>query len=438
MKVSIFGLGYVGAVSAGCLVRDGHQVWGCDIDQTKLDLLASGQTPIIEEGMQALIADAASSGRLHVTTQAAEALGATEISLICVGTPSLKTGGQDLTAVKRLAEQLGDALRSKDTFHVFVVRSTVLPGTVEGIVKPILEARSGKKAGKGFGLAFQPEFLREGTSIKDYDNPPFTVVGVLDSGAEQALRNLFGHLPCEFVVTTIESAEMLKMCCNTFHALKITFANEVGRVCQSLGVDSHMVMDLLVKDRQLNISPAYLKPGFAFGGSCLPKDVRALLNVARTNDVEIPMLAGILPSNQIHIEQAVDWVLGTGKRSIGMIGLAFKSGTDDLRESPLVTMVERFIGKGMELKIFDPEVNISRLVGANRRYIEETIPHIGALMHKDAQEVVQGSQVLIVGLRNKAVLEVLHSHLRDDHLVLDLVNLPQRDQLRGEYRGVCW
>ncbi len=438
MRISIFGLGYVGAVSAGCLARDGHDVIGCDIDQTKLDLLASGKTPIIEEGMEQLIAGAASGGHLSVTNDAAEAVRNSDISLICVGTPSTRSGGQDLTAVKRLCEQLGAAMKDKDGYHAFVMRSTVLPGTVESVVQPLLEEHSGKKAGTDFGVCFQPEFLREGSSIKDYDNPPYTVVGASDPRPAEMLRDIFGHLPCEFVITTITSAEMLKMCCNTFHALKITFANEVGRISQSLGVDSHEVMRLVCEDRHLNISPAYMKPGFAFGGSCLPKDVKALLSVAKSNDVEVPMLGGIMPSNQIHIDHAIDWVLHSSKKKVGMIGLSFKSGTDDLRESPLVTMAERFIGKGVALEIFDPEVNVARLMGANRRYIEESIPHISQLMRNDAKAVIEAADVVVVGLRDKPLMETLHANLRDDQLVLDLVNVPNREKLRGTYRGVCW
>ncbi|MEQ8272044.1 MAG: nucleotide sugar dehydrogenase [Deltaproteobacteria bacterium] len=438
MRISIFGLGYVGAVSAGCLARDGHDVVGCDIDQTKLDLLASGKTPIIEEGMEDLIANAAKGGHLSVTNDAEEAVQKSDVSLICVGTPSTRTGGQDLTAVKRLAEQLGRALAKKGSYHAFVMRSTVLPGTVENVVGPLLEEHSGLKLGQDFGLCFQPEFLREGSSIKDYDNPPFTVVGTNDERPAEMLRELFGHLPCEFVTTTITSAEMLKMCCNTFHALKITFANEVGRISQALGVDSHEVMRLVCEDRQLNISPAYMKPGFAFGGSCLPKDVKALMALAKTNDVEVPMLKGIMPSNQIHIDHAIDWVLHSGKRKVGMIGLSFKSGTDDLRESPLVTMAERFIGKGLNLEIFDPEVNVARLMGANRRYIEESIPHISQLMRTDAKSVIDAADVVVVGLRDKPLMATLHESARDDQLILDLVNVPDRDKLAGTYRGVCW
>ncbi len=438
MKVSIFGLGYVGAVTAGCLARDGHEVLGCDIDENKVELIRRGRTPIIENGMAELISETVRGGRLQTTGDTLEALRRTEVSLICVGTPSLPNGGQDLGALRRCAEQLGQALRAKRQHHVFVVRSTVLPGTVDEVVRPLLEAGSAKRAGTDFGLCFQPEFLREGSSIRDYDNPPYTIVGADGPRSAELLRSLFGHLPCEFVVTDVRTAELLKYCCNTFHALKITFANEVGRIAQALGVDSHAVMDLVCRDRQLNISTAYLKPGFAFGGSCLPKDVKALLHAARRLDVETPMLSGILPSNLLHVERAVEMVLDSGRKSIGLIGLSFKSGTDDLRESPLVYMAERFIGKGLDLAIHDPEVEVARLVGANRRYIEESIPHISSLMRPTSDEVIRGSDVVVVGLGETALLESLYRHTRDDQIVLDLVRIPDRGRLRGTYRGVCW
>jgi GDP-mannose 6-dehydrogenase len=438
MRISILGLGYVGAVSAGCLARDGHEVIGCDIDPDKLTLIREGRTPIIEAGMAELMADVARSGRLSVTDDATDAVQRSDLSFICVGTPSLPNGGQDLTAVRRLAQQIGAGIRAKAGRHLLVVRSTVLPGTVDEEIRPLIEEHSGKKVGEGFGLGFQPEFLREGSSIKDYDNPPFTVVGVDGERSAEILRDLFGHLPCEFISTSIGTAEMLKYCCNSFHALKITFANEIGRICQALGVDSHPVMELVCRDRQLNISPAYLKPGFAFGGSCLPKDLRALLHAAKRRDVETPMLSGVLPSNTIHVDHAIDMVLHSNRRSVGMIGLSFKSGTDDLRESPLVAMAERFIGKGLDLKIHDPEVNVARLVGANRRYIEDSIPHLSSLMRPTCDEVVRESEAVVVGLNGPTLLESLYRHSRDDQLVLDLVRIPERDRVRGTVHGVCW
>ena len=438
MIVSVFGLGYVGAVSAACLVRDGHRVIGCDIDPTKLELLGSGRTPIIEEGMPELVAAAHRSGRLEVTDDATRALHASELSFVCVGTPSLKSGGQDLTALRRLSEQLGDALKTKTDFHVVVIRSTVLPGTTDEVIKPILEQRSGKRAGIDFGLCFQPEFLREGSSIKDYDQPPYTVVGADAEASAKRVAAIFGHLPCAFITTSVRTAEMLKYASNAFHATKITFANEIGRLSQTLGVDPHAVMGLVCQDTRLNIAPAYLKPGFAFGGSCLPKDLKALLHAARMRDGEVPMLASILPSNAFHVEHAVDLVLQTGKRSVGLLGLSFKAGTDDLRESPFVTLAERLIGKGLDLKIYDPSVSVARLVGANRRYIEEAIPHIASLMRSTCEDVIRQSDVIVVGLRDTVVFNSLLGNTREDHTVIDLVNMPERTRLRGAYHGVCW
>jgi GDP-mannose 6-dehydrogenase len=361
MKISIFGVGYVGAVSLACLARDGHTVIGVDIDNAKLAMIRGGKTPVVEEGMVELMAQVGSSGRVSVTESALEAILGSDLSLICVGTPSAANGSQDLTATIGVTRELGRALRAKQTPHVFVFRSTVIPGTVENVLRPILEAESGKRDGEGFHVCFQPEFLREGTSIRDYDKPPFTIVGAQHDAPVARLRELFGHLPCEFHASSIRSAEMVKYCCNNFHAIKITFANETARLCEALGVDPFQVMDLVCKDRQLNISPAYLKPGFAFGGSCLPKDLRATLHLAKSRDVELPMHASVLGSNRLHIEHAITKVLATGKRRVGMIGLSFKSGTDDLRESPLVLMAEHFIGKGLSLLVYD-EVHLSQLL----------------------------------------------------------------------------
>lgn len=438
MNISIFGLGYVGAVSLACLARDGHKVIGVDISRDKLDLIRAGRSPIIEEGIQELMQQVVASGRVSVTDNAAQAIAATDVSFVCVGTPANGNGNQNLMAIQRLAEQIGTALLHKKTGHLIVIRSTVRPGTVEDVIQPILETHSGRQAGVDFHLCFQPEFLREGTSIKDYDRPPFTVIGARNEAGIGALKALFGHLPCEFVQTSIRTAEMLKYTCNAFHAVKVAFANEIGRVSQAVGVDPHEVMRLVCMDRQLNISPAYLKPGFAFGGSCLPKDLKALLYMAKNHDVELPMLAHVLPSNRIHIDHAIDRVLERGKPSVGMIGLSFKSGTDDLRESPMVTMAERFIGKGLSLSIYDPEVQLSRLVGANRLFIEESIPHIASLMSGDVRELVKKSEVLVVGLKTPEVVKALNGNTREGQLLLDVVKLPDEARGKCEYRGVCW
>ena len=438
MKISIFGLGYVGAVSMACLGRDGHEVTGVDIDQNKLNLIAAGKSPIVETGIMDLMSDVVASGRIHVTDSAEEAIATTDLSFVCVGTPSRPNGSQSLDALIRLSEQIGTALKEKSEPHTIVVRSTVEPGTVENVIVPILEKHSGKLAGDNISVCFQPEFLREGSSVKDYDNPPMTVVGVQDKRAAEQLKEVFGGLPCEFIETEIRTAETLKYACNTFHTLKISFANEIGRICQALGSDSNRVMELLCEDKQLNISKAYLRPGFAFGGSCLPKDLRALLYMAKSRDVDVPMLAGLLPSNQFHIEHAANMILEQGERSVGVIGLSFKSGTDDLRESPLVELVERLIGKGMILKIYDPEVQMSRLIGANKRYIEEVVPHIGSLMCESVEEAMQGAATVVVGLSGQEIMAELYAHSHDGQFFLDLVGVPEPARLNGEYRGICW
>lgn len=438
MRISIFGLGYVGAVSLACLARDGHEVIGVDIDADKLALVRRGQSPIIEEGIQELMRTVVASGRVSVTSDTQAALAGSETSFICVGTPSSSNGSQDLTALLRLAEQIGRAIGVKPAFHTLVVRSTVQPGTVEEKIAPVLEKHSGKRSGQDFGLCFQPEFLREGTSIKDYDNPPFTILGSNSERSTAQVRDLFGHLPCEFLATQVRTAEMLKMACNAFHAMKITFANEIGRIAQSVAVDSHEVMRLVCKDTRLNISPAYLRPGFAFGGSCLPKDLRALTYIAKTRDVNVPMLSGLLASNRVHVDHAIDQVLAGGARTVGMLGLSFKTGTDDLRESPLVTVAKRLIGEGVQVRIYDPEVNLSRLVGANRRYIEENIPHIGSIMSPSMAHMLDGAHTVIVGIYTRALGEELYRSVQPGQRVIDLVNLPERDRLPGSYAGVCW
>ena len=437
MKISVFGLGYVGAVSLACLARDGHEVIGVDKDPNKLSMIRAGKAPIVEEGIQELMAAVVESGRVTVTDNAAEAVSNSDISFVCVGTPSSDNGSQDLTAIKKVSEQIGEGLRSHTGRHVVVVRSTVEPGTISEIVGPALEQRSGKKLSEGFGLCFQPEFLREGTSIKDYDSPPFTVVGTDSQETAQVLRQLFGHLPCEFFATEISTAEMLKYACNSFHAVKIAFANEIGRISKSLGADSHSVMDLLCKDTRLNISPAYLKPGFSFGGSCLPKDLRAVNYLAKQNDVDLPMMRSVLPSNRVHTDAATKLVLDKGNRKVGLLGLSFKAGTDDLRESPLVTLVEQLIGKGFELKVYDPLVNVSQLIGANRAFIENSIPHISALMTDNIEDVISHADTLIFGSADSEVLQAALPLVRSNQYVVDLVNLP-KGALDCDVEGVCW
>ncbi|HEX5473157.1 MAG TPA: nucleotide sugar dehydrogenase [Vicinamibacterales bacterium] len=438
MRISIFGLGYVGAVSLACLARDGHDVIGVDVDVTKIDLIRQGRTPVVEEGMIDLMAQVVASGRVKVTADLADAIQHSDISLVCVGTPSAANGSQDQRAVLRLAEALGAALARKDEPHVIVFRSTLVPGTVEDVLRPIIERASGKKDGEAFHLCFQPEFLREGSSIRDYDHPPLTVVGANHPDAAGRLRELFGHLACRFVETSVRSAEMMKYCCNNFHALKITFANEVARLCDALGVDPFEVMELVCQDTSLNISRAYLRPGFAFGGSCLPKDLRATAYLAKMHDVELPMLSGILASNREHIDRAVARVLESGCRRVGLIGLSFKAGTDDLRESPLVSLAEQLVGKGVRVSIYDPDVHLSRLLGANKRFIEMHLPHIGGLLEPDLPTVVTGAQMLIVATANQVVLDAVAALVAPEQRVLDVIGLRPGVLPSGRFEGLCW
>lgn len=437
MKISVFGLGYVGAVSLACLVRDGHTLVGVDVNASKLDLIADGVSPVIENGMPELMEAAARSGRVQVTMDACQAVLDSDLSFITVGTPSAPNGSVNLSAVLSIARTLGQALCAKAAYHVFVFRSTLAPGTTENELIPLIERCSGKRAGVDFDVCFQPEFLREGSSIRDYDNPPFIVAGGTSERGIEILRELFRRLPAPFHTTSFRSAELLKVCCNNFHALKITFANEVARLCEAVGCDPFEVMRLVCEDRQLNISPAYLKPGFAFGGSCLPKDLRSTLYIAKTNDVELPLLSAVLPSNRLQIDKAIQKILDSGKSRVGLIGLSFKTGTDDLRESPTVLLAEHLLGKGLKLAVYDPEVEYARLVGANRQYMERTIPHLGSLLSASCEAVVSQSEVIVISVTNADVIEKVRASLRPDHLVLDLVGLRCRD-LACQYIGLSW
>jgi GDP-mannose 6-dehydrogenase len=438
MRVSVFGLGYVGAVSCGCLGRDGHEVVGVDVNPEKVRLINQRQSPIVEAEVGDLIAHAVGHGRLRATTDVAEAVRATEVSVISVGTPSSPSGAIDLQALERVCEAIGRALADKSERHLVVVRSTVLPGTVRSLCIPRLEASSGKRHGADFGVCFHPEFLRESTSVRDYYDPPFTLIGSDGRIDGQQAALLYPGLAGEVIHTAVETAEMVKYVCNAFHALKITFANEVGALARTLGVDSHEVMEIACRDTKLNISPRYLRPGFAFGGSCLPKDVRALVHKAREHDLELPVLRGMLTSNQLLVERAIQLVLSLRKRKVGMLGLAFKAGTDDLRESPLVALSEALIGKGFDLRIYDRNVNLARLVGANKEHIERELPHLSSILGDDLGAVVAHAEVLVVG--NAAPeLRALPSLCRDGQVVVDLVRLDGFAQRPGvAYRGITW
>jgi len=414
MKISVFGLGYVGTVSAACLAARGHQVVGVDVNAAKVDLVQAGAAPIVEEGLADLIREASAQGLLRATTSADEAVAGSDISLVCVGTPSARNGNLDTRALIRVAREIGTALGSKAPGHVVVVRSTLLPGTFRNIVVPELEAASHRKAGKDFGVAINPEFLREGSAVSDFHNPEKTVVGADDADAARSVMDLYNGLPGKRITESPEIAELAKYVDNVWHALKIGFANEVGNICKSQGIDSHAVMDVFLSDRKLNISPAYLKPGFAFGGSCLPKDTRAIAYLARVCDLELPLLQSILPSNHRQIERALDWVLSFGKRRIAFLGCAFKAGTDDLRESPYVILAERLLGKGCTLRIFDNNVRLSMLTGANRDYIHATIPHIANLLVASGEDAVEDAELVILAAASPEYLRRKASPARPD------------------------
>jgi GDP-mannose 6-dehydrogenase len=437
MRISIFGLGYVGAVSAACLASEGHDVTGVDKNATKLDLINAGRTPIIEEGVDELIAEAHEAGRLRATDDATAAVRDTELSLVCVGTPSEHNGNLDLRFVHNVCREIGAALADKDDYHIVVIRSTILPGTMRDVVLPALVEASGKSLGDGFGVCFNPEFLREGSAVKDYYDPPKTVIGESDPRAGDALVSLYEKLDAEVFRTSLETAEMVKYVDNTWHALKVGFANEIGSVAKALGIDSHKVMEIFVADTKLNLSPYYLKPGFAFGGSCLPKDVRALKYRARTLDIEAPILESILTSNSAHIQRGLDMVLSRGKKKVGILGFSFKAGTDDLRESPLVEMIERLIGKGFDLALYDHNVSLARLTGANRDYILHHIPHIAELMRDDIDSVLEHAEVIVLGNANPAFGSIF-DRLRPDQEVIDLVRLGEQRDKGTRYEGICW
>jgi len=438
MKVSVFGLGYVGSVSAAMLASDGHEVIGVDLNPDKVAAINAGTSPIVEPGLAEALQDVVQKGRLRATTNTEEAVRNTEVSLICVGTPSRRNGSLDLSYVERVASEIGAALADADHYHVVVVRSTVLPGTTHEIVIPALEKASGKTYGEGFGVSMNPEFLREGTAIKDFRHPPLTLVGHNHAAEAAGTTALYDALDAPVISTSIRTAEMIKYTSNTWHALKVCFANEIGNLCKSLDVDSHDVMDIFCKDDQLNLSPYYLKPGFAFGGSCLPKDVRALQYRAKEMDVEMPVISSILTSNTLQVSTALDQVLDTGKTNVGLLGFSFKAGTDDLRESPLVTLAEALLGKGVKLRIYDKNVLLSRLVGANKEYIESRIPHLLSLLCGTIDEVLSHAEVIIVGNNAPEFVEALH-RTRPDQIIIDLVRVPLRaSEIPGEYRGICW
>jgi GDP-mannose 6-dehydrogenase len=438
MRISVFGIGYVGAVSAACLARDGHRVVAVDTSGQKVETINAGRAPIVEEGLAPLIAEAVAAGRLRATTDGAEAVAASELSFVCVGTPSLANGDLDLTQVVRVCEVIGRAIAQKGAFHAVAVRSTMLPGSLAGVVTPVLERAAGGRAGDAFGVAIYPEFLREGTAIRDHDQAGIVVLGADDERTRALVRDVAlqggGR---EFMVPTAV-AEMIKYTSNAWHATKIVFANEIGAICKPIGIDSHSVMEAVCADTRLNVSAAYMRPGFAFGGSCLPKDLRALLYRAKSLDVSCPMMGALLASNEEQVRRAFDLVRAAGNRRVGLIGLAFKGGTDDLRESPAVELAERLFGKGYDLRIFDHDVCLGRLTGANLAFIQGRIPHLASLLTDDLHAVASHGDTLVLahaGIPQGRSLPTL----RQDQTLVDLARLPDAARpTGGRYEGICW
>uniref|UniRef100_A0A832DFC0 UDP-glucose 6-dehydrogenase n=1 Tax=Ignavibacterium album TaxID=591197 RepID=A0A832DFC0_9BACT len=437
MNINIFGLGYVGCVSAACLAKNNHKVTGIDVDPVKVQIINQGKSPIVEEGLDELINKTVSSGFLKATnTEIPDA----DISIICVGTPSNDNGSLDLRYIKQVASDIGKYLKELNHYHVVVNRSTILPGSIETIVIPILEKESGKKLGEDFGVCMNPEFMREGTSIYDYYNPPFTLIGSNDEKSAKLVAQLYENIEAPLYFTNIKVAEMVKYASNTFHALKVTFANEIGNICKKLQIDSHEVMDIFSKDNKLNISNYYLKPGFSFGGSCLPKDLRAITYKARELDLDTPLLNSLMMSNKQQVENAFNLISKLDKKNIGFAGLSFKAGTDDLRESPIVELIEKLIGKGFNVSIFDREVSLAKLFGSNKRYIETVIPHVSSLMKNSIDEMIKDSEIIVIGKKEVAYKEPLLNAIKSDDIYLfDLVRLFNKNEIPKErYEGICW
>jgi GDP-mannose 6-dehydrogenase len=427
----------VGAVSAGCLAKDGHEVIGVDPSSAKVDLINSGTTPIIENDIGEIIEAAVKGKRLRATASVDEAVQGSEMSLICVGTPSQLNGSLDLKYIRRVCEEIGAALKNKGDFHVVVARSTMLPGSMRSVVIPTLEEFSGKKAGQGFGVCINPEFLREGTAVYDFYNPPKTVIGEIDTRSGDLLASVYKDLKAPLIRTSIETAEMVKYTDNVWHALKVGFANEIGNVCKALSIDGHKVMEIFCQDTKLNLSPYYMKPGFAFGGSCLPKDVRALTYKAKSLDVDVPILNAILPSNERQVERGLRMIMDKGNKKVGILGFSFKAGTDDLRESPLVEVIERLLGKGYDLRLYDRNVKLASLVGANRDYILNRIPHISRLMVESINDVLSFADTIVIGNGDNEFRDV-PKHIRERQVIVDLVRISNSRSVVGKYDGICW
>lgn len=438
MKISIFGLGYVGCVSAACLANDGHQVFGVDVSPYKVNTLNAGKSPIVEQGLNELIAKQVSDGKLCATQKSKKAVIESDISLICVGTPSANNGSLDTGYVEKVCSEIGAALKEKAAYHLVVIRSTVLPTTVQKKLIPILEASSGLRAGEDFGVCMNPEFLREGSAIRDYYQPSYIVIGSLDERSAELMEKVYVAVDAPIIHTTLQTAEMVKYASNAFHAVKVSFANEIGNLSKAYGIDGRDVMGILVQDRQLNISPTYLRPGFAFGGSCLPKDLRAILYAAKQQDIQLPLLGATLDSNERQIRRGLELVEKTHCQKVGILGLSFKAGTDDVRESPVVALVEALIGKGYEVRIYDDVVKPESLHGTNKAFFDRRLSHIAAIICPSLKEVTDASEVLVVTNGSQTFQDITQKLLPHQTLI-DLAGVIKTNgALRGNYEGICW
>jgi GDP-mannose 6-dehydrogenase len=438
MRISIFGLGYVGCVTATCLAANGHTVVGVDVNPHKVRLVESGQSPISEPGLAELLSKVMASGNLRVTLDADSAVKETDVSLICVGTPSNHNGCVNLQFINRVCTEIGKSLGSKRSYHVVVVRSTVLPGTVLNKLIPILDQYSGRFAGPDYGVCMNPEFLREGSAIKDFYHPGYTVIGQLDQRSGDTIECMYKEVDAPIFRTVLPVAEMAKYVSNAFHALKISFANEIGTLCKNQGVDGQQVMEIFCQDQRLNISPAYLRPGFAFGGSCLPKDVRALTHLAKELDIDAPVLSAILPSNQYQLGRAIEMVESTTRQRIGVLGLSFKPETDDVRESPTISLIETLVGKGYQVSVYDEIIDPEKLIGVNRAFLERALPHIASLIRHSLEEVIQSADVVVIANGSPGFSRVPQL-LHEDQILIDLVGIAKdQTDIRGNYEGICW
>jgi GDP-mannose 6-dehydrogenase len=440
MNISIFGLGYVGCVSAACFAQQGHQVTGVDVNRRKVEMIGCGLSPIVEKDLDHIIAEQTASGRLRAVLTPDDAVMAADVIMICVGTPSNGNGSINLYYIQRVCNDIARILREKRTYTVVALRSTVLPGIAEDMALPTLELASGKKVGTDFGFALNPEFLREGSSVHDFYNPPKTIIGAFDERSGELLTQLYAGLPAPIFRLKPREAAMIKYADNAFHAIKVSFANEIGRLSKAFGVDSRVVMDVFVQDYKLNLSSYYLKPGFAFGGSCLPKDLRAVSHRAKQLDVSVPLLDAAMESNLEHIRFALDLVRDFGRKRIGILGLSFKSDTDDLRESPIVSLIEQLIGKGYEIKVYDKNVSLTHLMGANKEFIEREVPHIAKLMCSSVKDVLDKTDVVVIGNKAEEYKSIFGEH-RNGHRIIDLSGMGEDQNFNLEevnYEGICW